>query len=68
MRKHSQCLLLCHQGRTIIDLASIFGVNRRAIERWFDNWAKSGIDFLPIKTGRGVKARLKDYSARFHSN
>lgn len=61
VRKRSQCLLLSHQGRTIIDLASIFGVSRRTVERWFDGWLKSGIDSLPIMTGRGVKTRLKGY-------
>ena len=60
-RKHSQCLLLSHQGRTIIDLANIFNVSRRTIERWFNSWAKSGFDSLSIMPGRGVKTRLKDY-------
>lgn len=59
IRKRSQCLLLSNQGRTIIDLASIFDVDRRTIERWFDNWEKEGVCSLPITTGRGVKTRLK---------
>jgi transposase len=59
IRKRSQCLLLSHQGRTIIDLASIFDVDRRTIERWFDKWEKEGLNSLPISTGRGVKTRLK---------
>jgi transposase len=59
IRKRSHCLLLSHQGRTIIDLASIFGVDRRTIERWFDKWEKEGVNSLPISTGRGVKTRLK---------
>ena len=59
IRKRSHCLLLSHQGRTIIDLASIFDVDRRTIERWFDKWEKEGVNSLPITTGRGVKTRLK---------
>ena len=59
VRKRSQCLLLSHQRRTITDLSGIFDVNRRTIERWFNNWSQSGIDSLPIKPGRGVKTRLK---------
>ena len=59
IRKRSQCLLLSSQGRTIIDLASIFDVDRRTIERWFDNWEKEGLNSLPITAGRGVKTRLK---------
>ena len=61
IRKRSQCLLLSHQKRTIIDLSSIFDVNRRTIERWFEKWESEGINSLPIAAGRGVKTRLKDY-------
>ena len=64
VRKRSQCLLLSHQKRTITDLTDIFGVNRRTIERWFDNWARSGINSLAIQPGRGVKARLSLKSKR----
>ena len=59
IRKRCQCLLLSHQRRTITDLSSIFNVSRRTIERWFSNWNLSGIESLPIMTGRGVKTRLK---------
>jgi transposase len=59
IRKRSQCLLLSHQGRTIIDLAKIFDVSRRSIERWFDDWENEGVNSLPISTGRGAKTRLK---------
>ena len=59
VRKRSQCLLLSHQKRTITDLSGIFDVSRRTIERWFDSWAKSGVDSLAIQPGRGVKTRLK---------
>lgn len=51
-------MLLSHQGRTITDLANIFNVNRRTIERWLDSWSKNGVDSLPILPGRGVKTRL----------
>jgi len=59
IRKRSHCLLLSHQGRTIIDMANIFDVDRRTIERWSDKWEKEGLNSLPITTGRGVKTRLK---------
>ncbi len=61
IRRHSHCLLLSHQGRTITDLANIFDVNRRTIERWLDSWSKNGVDSLPILPGRGVKTRLVGY-------
>ena len=60
-RKRSQCLLLSHQKRTIIDLSKVFGVHRRTIERWFDSWILKGTDSLSIEPGRGVKTRLKGY-------
>ena len=59
IRKRSQCLLLSDQGRMITDMATIFDVDRRTIERWFDKWEKEGLNSLPITTGRGVKTRLK---------
>jgi len=40
-------------------LSNIFNVSRRTIERWFGSWVLSGIESLPIMTGRGVKTRLK---------
>ena len=61
VRKRSQCLLLSHQKRTIIDLSKVFGVNRRTIERWFDSWVLKGVESLSIESGRGVKTRLKGY-------
>lgn len=61
VRKRSQCLLLSHQKRTIIDLSEIFDVNRRTIERWFDGWEISGLKSLQMVPGRGVKTRLKGY-------
>jgi transposase len=61
IRKRSQCLLLSHQKRTIIDLSAVFGVSRRTIERWFDGWVLKGVESLSIESGRGVKTRLKGY-------
>lgn len=62
VRKHSQCLVLSHQRHKINDLSTIFNVNRRTIERWYDSWEKIGVDSLAISEGRGAKTRLKDYS------
>lgn len=61
IRKRSQCLLLSHQKRTIIDLSAVFSVSRRTIERWFDSWVLKGVESLSIESGRGVKTRLKGY-------
>lgn len=62
VRKRSQCIVLSHQRHKIKDLASIFKVSRRTIERWFDSWAEIGVDSLGIAEGRGAKTLLKDYS------
>lgn len=62
VRKRSQCLVLSHQRHKIKDLACIFKVSRRTIERWFDGWAEIGVDSLSISGGRGAKTLLKDYS------
>ncbi|MFZ4723899.1 MAG: helix-turn-helix domain-containing protein [Paludibacter sp.] len=61
IRKRSQCLLLSHQKRTIKDLAMIFDVERKTIERWFDKWDLEGVKSLSIASGRGVKTRLKGF-------
>jgi transposase len=61
IRKRSQCLLLSHQRRTIKDLAMIFDVERKTIERWFDKWYFEGVNSLSIASGRGVKTRLKGF-------
>lgn len=37
IRKHSQCLPFSHQIHTIIYLPMIFDVDRRTVERWFNN-------------------------------
>ena len=60
-RKRSHCLLLSHQKRTITDLSKVFGLNRRTIERWLNDWAVGGVDSLPILPGRGVKTRIIGY-------
>ena len=62
VRKRSQCLVLSNQRHRIKDLASIFKVSRRTVERWFDSWAERGVDSLTISEGRGAKTLLKDYS------
>lgn len=61
VRTRSQCILLSHQKRTIIDLSLIYDVNRKTIERWFDSWEENGIPSLSIASGRGVKTKLLGY-------
>ena len=49
VRKRSQCLLLAHQKRVLIDLSKVFGINKRTLERWFDSWSLNGVEsFLSV--------------------
>lgn len=66
VRKRSQCLVLSHQGRTITDLAKIFNVSRRTVERWFEGWVKKGFDSLGVQPGRGAKTLLKGHEGEVH--
>ena len=61
IRKHSQCLLLSHQRRTITDLSTIFDIHRKTVEQWFNSWESDGVNSLSIASGRGVKTRLKGF-------
>ncbi len=61
IRKHSQCLLLSHQRRTITDLSMIFDIHRKTVEQWFNSWESYGVNSLSIASGRGVKTRLKGF-------
>lgn len=58
VRKRSQCLVLSHQGRNITDLAKIFNVSRRTVERWFEGWGGKGFGSLPVRPGRGARTLL----------
>lgn len=57
-RKRSQCLLLSHQGRSINELAGIFGVTRLTITNWLDKWKQGGLDGIRLESGRGRKQKL----------
>lgn len=57
-RKRSQCLLLSHQGKSINELAGIFGVSRLTITNWLGIWEQSGLAGIRLKPGRGRKQKL----------
>ena len=61
IRKHSQCILLSYQRRTLTDLSMIFDVDPKTVERWFNNWKLEGDNSLSIAFGRGVKTRLNGF-------
>ena len=57
-RKRSQCLLLSHQGKSINELACIFGVSRLTITNWLDKWEHGGLEGIRLGSGRGRKQKL----------
>jgi len=57
-RKRSQCLLLSHQGKSINELANIFGVSRLTITNWLDKWQNGGLEGIRLQPGRGRKQKL----------
>lgn len=57
-RKRSQCLLLSHRGKSINELAGIFGVTRLTITNWLDKWKGGGLDGIRLGSGRGRKRKL----------
>ncbi len=57
-RRRSQCLLLSHRGKSIQELASIFGVNRLCITPWLNKWESAGKAGILLPAGRGRKKKL----------
>ena len=62
-RGRSQCLLLSHQGKSINELASIFGVKRLCITRWLDKWELAGKAGILLQAGLGRKKKLSSLEA-----
>ncbi len=59
MIKRSHCLILSNKKVNINNLASIFNVSRRTIERWIVTWELHGEKSLKIQDSRGAKLLLK---------
>ena len=57
-RYRAQAILLSHQGKSINELAEIFGCKIRTIYRWFNSFEAEGIDGIYEKEGRGRKPKL----------
>ena len=57
-RRRSQCLLLSHRGKSINELAGIFGVTRLTITNWLDKWKEGGLEGIRLESGRGRRQKL----------
>lgn len=58
-RERCHALMLNHDGRNIVEIASLLKKRRETIHRWFDNWEARGLSGLSIRPGRGAKPALK---------
>jgi transposase len=55
VRQRAHCLLLCHQGKRVDELAAIFAVSRKTIYNWFEGWETGSMAGLYDQPGRGRK-------------
>lgn len=58
-RRKCHAILQSNAGKSAIDLASFFQVNKRTVLNWFNLWEKEGLEGLKLKEGRGRKPKLK---------
>ncbi len=61
-RNRCQCILLSYNGFEVKELAAIYHTRTRTIYDWLHRYEQDGFLGLKIKTGRGLKAPLKDIS------
>jgi transposase len=57
-RRKCHCILLSNKGKTVQELANLYGVKTRTVYSWFDLWESEGIKGLALKPGRGRKPKL----------
>lgn len=57
-RTRSHAILLSNNGKSVEDIADIFGVTHRSVFGWFKEYRDEGISSLKCKSGRGRKRLL----------
>ena len=55
VRQRAHCILLSIQSYSIAQLVAIFGVSRKTLYNWFNNWEAQGVVGLYNRPGRGRK-------------
>jgi transposase len=60
VRQRAHCILLRHQGKSAIELATIFSVTHKTIYNWFDSWETRSMAGLYDLAGRGRKPTFSD--------
>lgn len=63
-RNRCQCLVLSHQGSSVVRLSEFFEVSEITIYSWFDRWERIGLAGLRNKSGRGRKPILSLQNAK----
>lgn len=56
VRQRAHCILLSSQNYSIAQLMDIFGVSRKTLYNWFNNWEAQEVVGLYNRPGRGGKA------------
>ena len=59
-RRKCQAILLSHSGKSVDELAVLFGVTEQSIYLWLKSWESAGIQGLKLKPGRGRKPKLTE--------
>lgn len=57
-RKRAHALVLWNNGKSKDEIAEIFGVSKRTIYNWINDFKATAIESLAIKKGRGRKPLL----------
>lgn len=58
VRNRAKCIILSGHGLSLTQLMQLFGVSRRTLYNWLNQWEKQGIVGLYNQKGRGRKAKL----------
>ena len=59
-RRKCQAILLSHSGKSVDELAVLFGVKAQSVYSWYKAWESEGIKGLELKPGRGRKPKLNE--------
>jgi transposase len=60
VRRRAQCIKLSYEGHKMNDLSKIFGVTRKTIMDWLNDWDDFSLVGLYQQKGRGRKSKLND--------
>lgn len=59
-RHRAHAILLSNDGKTVNEIAEIFGVDRDTVTNWLNRWDEEGLDGLPDKPRSGASPKLDE--------